>query len=85
MFAHVMVNVKGTLSTVGGQLVKFGPVHEGTSSLKINRNLQKDYHNTSIRNLHTNIFESTNYVGLKKYRKQGHSAVYVDIKNLCGK
>ena len=60
----VMVNVRSTLIMVGG-------LFRGLDQIET-------FHNTSIENKYTKLFEKTQVVGLKKYRWGGHSVVPVD-------
>ena len=60
----VMVNVRSTLVMVGG-------LFRGLDQIET-------FHNTSIENKYTKLFEKTQVVGLKKYRQDGHSVVPVD-------
>ena len=61
-----MVNVRSTIVMVGGYHLGLGK--------------RGNYHNTSIENKYTKLFEKTKIVGLKKYRAEGHSVVPVDTE-----
>ena len=60
----MMVNVRSRLVMVGGRIPGMGKT--------------ETFHNTSIENKYTKLFEKTQVVGLKKYRWEGHSVVPVD-------
>ena len=66
---HFMANLRGSLLTVGGQLVTV----DSTAR----------YHNTSLRNEFTFKFEDSGSVGLEKNRCARHSVLPININDLC--